>query len=65
MMTEPEEFTRSAAIAEFGRTEPQRLSSPILGWESVQSRAKVPAGVAPGATATRVSNSIATSCEAT
>jgi mannose-6-phosphate isomerase-like protein (cupin superfamily) len=45
-MTSEPEPTRSPATAEFGRTELQRLSSPIPGWGSVQSLAETPGDVA-------------------
>jgi quercetin dioxygenase-like cupin family protein len=47
MRTEPES-TQSAAPATFKRTELQRLPSPVLGWEIVQSLAEIPEGVASG-----------------
>ena len=47
-MTSEPEPTRSAATATFKRTELQRLPSPISGWESVQSLAEIPGGVASG-----------------
>jgi quercetin dioxygenase-like cupin family protein len=39
---------RSAAPAAFERRELQRFSSPIPGWEVVQSLAEIPEGVASG-----------------
>ena len=40
MRSEPEP-TRSAATAWFGRKELQRTTSPIPGWESVQSAQRI------------------------
>ena len=47
MTTEPGS-NRSAAPAAFERRELQRFSSPIPGWEVVQSLAEIPEGVASG-----------------
>jgi quercetin dioxygenase-like cupin family protein len=47
-MTSESEATRSAATAEFGRTELQRLPSPIPELESVQSLADIPGDLASG-----------------
>ena len=47
-MTTRPEATRSAAPAAFKRTELQRFSSPIPGWEIDQSLAEIPEGVASG-----------------
>jgi quercetin dioxygenase-like cupin family protein len=47
-MTSDPESTHSVAPATFKRTELQCLSSPIPGWEIVQSLAEIPEGVASG-----------------
>ena len=64
MTTEPESI-QSAAPAAFKRTELQRFSAPVPGWEIVQSLAEIPEGVASGRHSHPGVPKSGTSCEAT